>query len=190
MLMLRWRMRDVLWIGMFAATASAVQWQEVAAGSRGGPAISRSQIEADWLRQEEIRWLPPSPRTRPEEIQARVAPPQDAAGAVDGVKNGTYGFHTNSDAKPWWQVDLGQPMALDRIVIYNRGDGNVEGRAARLQVLLSGDGKTWTPLYQHNGTKFSGFVDKNPLVVPGGGKQARFVRIQLPEPGYFHLDEV
>ncbi len=181
--------RIVLWIGVIAAAESAAQCQETASVSKD-PAITRAQIEADWLRQEEVRWSPPSPRTRPEEIQSRVAPAQDAAGAVDGVKDGTYGFHTSSDDKPWWQVDLGQPAALDRIVIYNRGDGNVEGRTARLQVLLGADGKIWTSLYQHNGAKFSGFVDKKPLLVPAGGKKARFVRIQLPEQGYLHLDEV
>lgn len=159
-------------------------------GAAAEPVRTSRQIEADWLRQEEVRWLPPSPRTRPETAQTSVAPSQDAAGAVDGVKNGTYGFHTGADPKPWWQVDLGHAVALDRIVIYNRGDGNVEGRASRLQVLVGNDGQTWTSIYQHDGTKFSGFVDNKPLVVPGGGKRARFVRIQLPEPGYLHLDEV
>ncbi len=151
------------------------------------PVRTPRQIEADWLRQEEVRWLPPSPRHRP---TLGIAPSQDAAGGVDGVKNGTFGFHTSSDPKPWWQVDLGQPVALDRVVIYNRGDGNVEDRASRLQVLLSNDAQSWTQLYQHDGTKFLGFADNKPLVVPGGGKQARFVRIQLPHPGYLHLDEV
>jgi len=155
-----------------------------------GPVITRDQIEADWLRQEEVRWLPPSPRTRPQEVRSRVATTQDAAGGVDGVKNGAYGFHTDSDDQPWWQVDLGQSVALDRIVIYNRGDGNVEGRAARLRLLLSSDGEKWTSLYQHNGTKFSGFVDNRPLVVPANGAKARLVRIQLPERAYLHLDEV
>ena len=159
-------------------------------GTATEPVRTPRQIEADWLRQEEVRWLPPSPRNRPETGRPAVAPPQDAAGGVDGVKNGSYGFHTGGDAKPWWQVDLGQPVALDRIVIYNRGDGNVEDRAARLHVLLGNDGENWTTLYQHDGAKFSGFVDNKPLVVPAKGKQARFVRIQLPEVGYLHLDEV
>ena len=147
--------------GLIGVLAVATARAEVAAkldGQTQGPVITAKQIEADWLRQEEVRWLPPSPRNRPEQARSRVAPAQDAAGGVDGVKNGTYGFHTDSGDKPWWQVDLGQSVALDRIVIYNRGDGNVEGRAARLQVLLSAEGKTWTRLYEHNGTKFSGFM--------------------------------
>lgn len=48
------------------------------------------QIEADWLRQAEA-W------------QEKTALTQaDAAGAVDGVKNGKYGFHTAHEPNPWW----------------------------------------------------------------------------------------
>ena len=150
------------------------------------PAIDREQIEADWLRQDVVRRLPPAEPYRRQPMTTR----RDAAGAVDGVKDGTYGFHTDRDAGPWWQVDLGRVVALERIVVYNRCDGNVEGRAARLQVLLSHDGEAWTALYQHDGTKFRGQADGKPLVVPAGAAKARFVRLQLPGPEYLHLDEV
>jgi len=153
-------------------------------------AISRQQIEADWLRQDAVRTLPPSPRHRPATARSAVSTREDAAGAVDGVKDGTYGFHTNSEAGPWWHVDLGQSLPLDRVVIYNRCDGNVEDRAARLEVLLSDDGKTWAELYRHDGSKFLGSTDNKPLVVPAAGKKARFVRVRIPEKQYFHLDEV
>ena len=151
-----------------------------------GPVICREQIEADWLRQDVVRRLPPAEPYRRQPVTTR----QDAAGAVDGVKDGTYGFHTNRDASPWWQVDLGELVELERIVVYNRCDGNVEARAARLKVLLSNDGKAWTERYQHDGTKFRGQADGKPLVVPAGAAKARFVRLQLPGPEYFHLDEV
>ena len=154
-----------------------------------GPAITPQQIEADWLGQDAVRYLPPTPRNRPE-AAASVATPQDAAGGCDGVKNGTYGFHTDAQANPWWQVDLGEPVALDRILIYNRCDGQVEDRASRLKVLVSPDGKSWTELYQHDGGKFLGQPDGKPLVVPGAGVKARWVRVQLPGKQYLHLDEV
>jgi len=154
-----------------------------------GPAITPQQIDADWLRQDAVRYLPPTPRNRPE-AAASVATPQDADGGCDGVKNGTYGFHTDAQANPWWQVDLGEPVALDRILIYNRCDGQVEDRASRLKVLVSPDGKSWTELYQHNGGKFLGQPDGKPLVVPGAGAKARWVRVQLPGKQYLHLDEV
>jgi len=153
------------------------------------PVIMPQQIEADWLRQDEVRYLPPTPRNRPE-AAANVTTRQDAAGGCDGVNNGTYGFHTNAQESPWWQVDLGASMPLHRVVIYNRCDAKMEDRASRLKVLLSSDGKTWSGLYQHDGGKFLGQPDGKPLVVPGAGKQARFVRVQLPGTQYLHLDEV
>src|SRR5512142_625996 len=71
------------------------------------------QVEADWLRQDEKRLAPnPGP----------VTPEEDAAGAVDRVKDGRWGFHTALESKPWWQVDLGRPTSLNRVVIYNRCD--------------------------------------------------------------------
>ena len=115
---------------------------------------------------------------------------EDAAGGCDGVRNGFWGFCTSREANPWWQVDLGRSLRLDRIVIYNRCDGRVEGRAARLQVLLSGDGRTWAERYQHDGKPFFGHTDGKPLVVPLKGASARFVRIRLPATEYLHLDEV
>lgn len=159
----------------------------IAAGP-SAPVRSSPQIEADWLRQDVVRPLPPSPRTRP--AAAPVAPSQDAAGGCDGIKDGKYGFHTDSRAEPWWQVDLGKAVPLDRVLIFNRCDGKVEYRAASLKVLGSTDGKGWTLLYQHDGTPFFGQPDGKPLAAPGQGRIARWVRVQLPAGQYLHLDEV
>lgn len=153
-------------------------------------AISTAQIEADWIRQEQVRWLPPSPRNRPEGASGNVTPAQDAAGGVDGVKDGKFGFHTGEQDSPWWQVDLGRIVPIDRVLIFNRCDGNVEHRAGRLQVLASDDAKTWRPLYKHDGSIFRGQADQKPLTVPGQGAKARYLRIELPGRQYLHLDEV
>jgi hypothetical protein len=148
--------------------------------------ISREQIEQDWLRQDIVRTLPPAtPRPVPS-----VTTQQDAAGGCDGVKTGRFGFHTAADDQPWWQVDLGASQPLEKALIYNRGDGNVELRAAHLRVLLSSDGTSWTLAQQHDGKKFGGPPDNSPLTVPLNGTAARFLRVQLPEKQYFHLDEV
>lgn len=40
----------------------------------------------------------------------------DAAGAVDGIVNEPWGFHTDIEQSPWWQVDLQAPLKLDRVV--------------------------------------------------------------------------
>ena len=61
-----------------------------------------------------------------------VTTAQDAAGGCDGIKNGRWGFHTASgETDPWWQVDLGQPYLLDRLVVFNRTD---RGTAPALRI--------------------------------------------------------
>ena len=122
----------------------------------------------------------------------------DASGAVDGVKNGRYGFHTNLEPNPWWQVDLGSRQPIGKVVIYNRLD-YAPGlhNADNLVILASDDGKLWTPRYDNKGRAFGGIKDQKPLVVDfaADGKapfSARFLRIQLPSPTpiFMHLDEV
>lgn len=111
----------------------------------------------------------------------------DAKGAVDGNVSGGFGFHTESQMKPWWQVDLGAVKALGEIRIFNRRDCCSE-RARTLQVLLSNDGVSWTRVFSNPGTVFG--ADGAPLRVSVKGLSARFVRLQLAETNYFHLDEV
>ena len=130
-----------------------------------------------------------------------VSTAADAAGAVDGVTSGRYGFHTNLEPNPWWQVDLGKPQAIGRIVVYNRLD-YAPGlhNADILVVLVSDDGKSWTKCYDNQGRALGGATSGKPLVVdfearpPAGMSKvaARFVRIQLPSaaPIFLHLDEV
>jgi hypothetical protein len=155
----------------------------VASGVFAAPAIGPHEIEADWLRQEEVRGTTAEGRPA-----INVTPEQDAAGAVDGIINGKWGFHTADEEKPWWQLDLGRPTAIDRVVLYNRTD--LAERTARIMVLLSDDGKAFHQVYQHDGTVFYGFSDKKPLVVALHGRQGRYLRLQLPGRSYFHLDEV
>ena len=106
------------------ATLSALSeaWAEPAA-----PALTRQQIEADWLRQRDLREQPI--------LGVTVRREDDAAGGCDGVKNGTWGFHTALENDPWWQVDLGQPTAIDHLLLFNRCDEGPE-RNARLIVSL------------------------------------------------------
>ena len=169
--------------------ALVVGWRSaaLAAPARSGaapPAITPEQIEADWLRQDVLRGGAPGAAPA-----GSVTPEQDAAGGCDGVKTGTWGFHTAEEANPWWQVDLGQPAALDRVMVYNRCDGTAD-RSSRIMVLLSSDGRSFKPAYQHDGTIFGGQPDNRPLAVALNGQSARYVRLQLPGHSYFHLDEV
>ncbi|MBN2271227.1 MAG: discoidin domain-containing protein, partial [Sedimentisphaerales bacterium] len=144
-----------------------------------------SLVEADWIRQAEAWIEPPKP---PQTFE-------DARGAVDGVKDGKYGFHVGHQADPWWQVELGpKPIRVSRIVVYNRLDYEPGlHNADNLIILTSDDAKDWT--VRHRNDKFFGGVAKGgPLEVrfDGEGIIARYVRLMIPSqtPIFFHLDEV
>ena len=149
----------------------------------------RAEIEADWLRELTHETLEPN-----ESGEARGAHTwQDAAGAVDGVKNGAWGFHTIFSANPWWQVDLLEPTALDRILVYNRQEGgSIGNRTIGMKVLVSLDGDAWTEVYQHSGEAFGGALAGTPLVVDLSERDVtpRYVRCQMEKEVSFHLDEV
>ena len=118
----------------------------------------------------------------------------DAAGAVDGVKDGKYAFHTDKEPNPWWQVDLGPSQAIARIVVYNRLDYEPGlHNADNLLILTSDDGLSWTPRHDNKGKYFGGVGSPEPpLEAKLDGVKARFVRLQIRSdaPIWFHLDEV
>ncbi len=101
----------------------------------------------------------------------------DASGAVDGVKDSPFGFHTAQDEfAPWWQVDLGAVHDLDRVVVYNRMDNNdLAYRTREIQVWLkeTPEQKLFRKVYQHDGTELRQLTDGNwndfdPCVLPNG----------------------
>lgn len=141
----------------------------------------QQKVEADWLRQE-------AKRRESRANTQKITVSEDAAGGVDGVKSGKWGFHTEVENNPWWQVDLGASTRLNRLVVYNRGDSFPE-RSSRLEVLCSDDGREFRRVYQHDGTVFHG-AGGTPLTVQLEGEQTRFVRLTVPGRTYFHLDEV
>ncbi|MFG0252698.1 MAG: discoidin domain-containing protein, partial [Phycisphaerales bacterium JB038] len=115
-------------------------------------------------------------------------PAQDAHGAVDGVIDGGFAFHTNQQQSPWWQVDLGVAQALDRVQIWNRV--GLWERARTITVLLSTDGAEWREVYRHDGSVFKGHESGGPLKVDLKGASGRYLRLQLREKTMLHLDEV
>lgn len=160
------------WIRLAGATTLAGAWiLPAAAGDQ------QQMIEAEWL------------AARDRSVAGNVTPQVDAVGGCDGIKDGNWGFHTAHAGNPWWQVDLGKPTAIARVVIWNRCDGTA-ARAARLQLQLSDDGAGWRQVFANDGSVFGGFPDGKPLAVPLAGVTARFVRVQLPGTDYLHLDEV
>ncbi|HNQ88874.1 MAG TPA: discoidin domain-containing protein [Verrucomicrobiota bacterium] len=143
----------------------------------------RRQVEADWIRREEL--LAGTNRA------AVITTAMDALGGCDGIKDGGYGFHTGQAEDPWWQVDLGASRPLARVVIWNRADNeDASRRATNLAVRVSHDGREWREVYRHGGGLFRGVPDRKPLQVELGGGDARHVRVQLGGSRFLHLDEV
>jgi formylglycine-generating enzyme required for sulfatase activity len=112
----------------------------------------------------------------------------DAAGAVDGIKSGAFGFHTERQKDPWWQVDLQQVHALGRVLVFNRDGAQERARYLTLQVSL--DGRTWQDVYKHDGSLFGGSFDQKPLDIDLQDCSARFVRLQIHDSTWMHLSEV
>lgn len=117
--------------------------------------------------------------------------PDDPQGAVDGVKNGSFGFCTEREANPWWDVDLGAEYLLDRVIVYNRLDfgADVAHRATPIEVWVSHDGVDFRRVVWNRSGPFGGVTGK-PLELAISGTRARFVRLRLNSTDYLHLDEV
>ena len=61
--------------------------------------------------------------------------------AIDGNTNGHYfdaksTTHTKIEHDPWWEVDLNGLVPVDRVVVWNRTDGNVGSRLSDFHVVL------------------------------------------------------
>ena len=108
---------------------------------------------------------------------------EDAPGAVDGVLQPGWGFHTGQDPAPWWQVDLGAPQVLARMVIHAP---HIPERLNGYQIKLSDDGQAWRVAYQSEGD----LTGKPTQTVTLTDQRARYVRIQVPSSTWMHLSEV
>ncbi len=131
-------------------------------------------------------------RGKPASMSSKGGYADNPQGGVDGIINGGFGFHTAQEMAPWWDVDLGAPMPLHSVEIYN-SSYSAPHRARTLRVLVSADRANWRTIYTHDGSTFGGIADlapANPLVVPLRGEASRYVRLQLAEMSYLHLDEV
>ena len=157
----------------------------------------RARIEAEWMTAD-ARFAPATGKPTAKPSEHGVTTAEDASGAVDGVKNGRWGFHVASgESDPWWQVDLGKVTPLDRIVVYNRADGNTAARTRGLLISVAGDDgdpacKTFRLIHDQKGKVFYGVTEKKPLVVDlkGKGVKARIVRLHVKGKLSFALDEI
>ncbi len=82
----------------------------------------------------------------------------DAARAIDGDTNGDYAAgsvsHTATEDNPWWEVELAEPTAIDRVVIWNRTDNGLHARLSDWRaVLLDADRKALSVARFHDAPK-------------------------------------
>jgi hypothetical protein len=123
----------------------------------------------------------------------------DPAKAVDGNTDGQFFHgsvtHTQLQADPWWEVDLGSTQDIGRIVIWNRTDC-CSGRLSNFWVFVSdmpfNAGDTPPDLKGRPGT-WSSFQEDLPspdLEIPAENVRGRYVRIQLVGKTELSLAEV
>jgi hypothetical protein len=116
-------------------------------------------------------------------------PAIEAQGGNNGIINGDYGFHTAAERDPWWQVDLEDFYAVERVVLFNRLEA--QERAARVSVSSSADGREWVLQAVKLDDAVFGGADGNPHAFAFSPPfRARFVRVTMIGEDYFHLDEV
>jgi len=61
--------------------------------------------------------------------------------AIDGNTNGDFAAamsttHTKKEKNPWWEVDLGASTTIDKVVIWNRTDGDLFNRMKSCRVII------------------------------------------------------
>jgi len=112
---------------------------------------------------------------------------EDARGANNGAP-AEFGFHTEQEREPWWQVDLGDGYAISRIILYNRPD--VPNRLSRFSVLTSLDERSWNEAYRKvDGSIFGDKLGEPFIVDFTEPRLGRYVRIRLDGFNYLHFNE-
>jgi hypothetical protein len=184
------------WLLLACFSATCICGQQPGSATIDVSGQVASLVEQDWLAEDAAFSAKPRSARRETKIAAEhVTTAQDAAGGCDGIKNGRFGFHTASNERdPWWQVDLGSEVTLDRVVIYNRTDGNTAPRTKRVGICVATDARQseFVEVYRHSGETFYGATDGKPLIVDLRDRRirARVVRLDVLGRCSFALDEV
>lgn len=115
-----------------------------------------------------------------------------AEGALSGRLTGTYQCSTQYQGQPWWQVKLPGLSTIFEVRVFNRCDNPVaQARLTKLSILLSFDGTTWTTVATRaEADPIGGFHGEPYRWLAPPGVSARFVRLQLPNKNYLHVDQV
>jgi hypothetical protein len=149
---------------------------------------------------------PPAPRGRNLALGKRATqsslspwsleadPESEAARVVSGHFTGSYNCHTGLDSPPWWRVDLDEIQKIGEVRIYNRVAPNqaIVARLNRLEIQVSNDDKTWKTVFRkETKTTLRGPTRTSPFIWrPEEPVSGRYVRIQLLDQQYLHLEQV
>jgi hypothetical protein len=91
-------------------------------------------------------------------------------------------FHTNQEASPWYEVDLGAPRRVRSALVRNRSDCCMD-RAVPLILEVSTDGASFNPVAERT-TPFLVWAPSFPEI------EARFVRVRVPRETTLHLERL
>jgi hypothetical protein len=108
-------------------------------------------------------------------------PPATAEGVTDGRTRGTYAVQTLDGKPAFVTVDLERPYEIQRVKVYNRGDGWFYDTFP-ISLDVSDDGMTFKQVARR--TEYF-----EVWTVELGGKSARFVRVSKDN-GYVALNEI
>ncbi len=107
--------------------------------------------------------------------------PPNPSQVTDGRTRGTYNVHTVRQAHPFVTVDLERSYHVDRVRVYNRGDGWFDDMVP-LTLQVSEDGTH----FQDAAKRTEGF---HVWTADLGGREARYVRVTKDQ-GYIALMEI
>lgn len=108
-----------------------------------------------------------------------------AEGAVDGVKNGRFGYHSQEAEQPFLTVDLQKVYALSKITVFGRGECCFD-QSIPLVVEVSADGVSFHKVEERT----TAFSESEPWTMVLPGTPARLVRLRVERKGVLVLSEV
>ena len=127
-------------------------------------------------------------RGRPVKMSSQQPGTPNPAELVDGVVGGRYGAHTlvGGPTPPWIVVDLQRSRHVRKIVVYNRGDQNLD-QCLPYAVSVSEDGRAYKEVARRETHFGSGDFLSSPWTI-AADVSARYVRIEAN--GYIALSEL
>jgi hypothetical protein len=94
----------------------------------------------------------------------------------------SYFFHTNEDANPWVEIDLGRPMRFSEVRLVNRTDC-CRDRATPLVIEVGNDQSKWKQVARRDRPFRTFKAEFQPLT-------ARYVRVRATRKTFLHLSRV